>query len=50
MRYFILSIFLFSFSIAQIKDLSNPLPLDKNVIVDTLNNGLTYYIRKNSEP
>lgn len=31
-------------------DLSNPLPIDMNVKIGKLPNGLTYYIRKNTEP
>ena len=31
-------------------DLNNPLPVDPNVKIGTLKNGMTYYIRKNSKP
>ncbi len=31
-------------------DLSQPIPIDKNVKIGKLDNGLTYYIRKNSKP
>ncbi|RLD25176.1 MAG: insulinase family protein [Bacteroidetes bacterium] len=31
-------------------DLNNPLPVDPNVKVGTLKNGMTYYIRKNTKP
>ncbi len=46
-----LALILFSFipSIAQV-DLSQPLPVDKNVRIGKLSNGLTYYIRKNTKP
>lgn len=38
-----------STAVAQI-DLSAPIPIDPNVRVGKLSNGLTYYIRKNSKP
>ena len=31
-------------------DLNNPLPVDPNVKIGTLENGMTYYIRKNTKP
>jgi zinc protease len=31
-------------------DLNNPLPVDPNVKIGTLKNGMTYYIRKNTKP
>jgi zinc protease len=31
-------------------DLNNPLPVDHNVRIGTLENGMTYYIRKNTKP
>ena len=37
-------------SIAQEYNLSDKLPIDKNVRIGKLPNGLTYYIRKNSTP
>ena len=31
-------------------ELDNPLPIDKNIRIGVLDNGLTYYIRKNVKP
>ena len=31
-------------------DLNNPLPVDPDVRIGTLKNGMTYYIRKNTKP
>ncbi|MFH0865572.1 MAG: insulinase family protein [Bacteroidota bacterium] len=44
--------FLFSFSYGQkgITNLTDTLPVDPNVVIGKLDNGLTYYIRKNSKP
>ncbi len=39
-----------SFANAQQVDLSAPIPVDKNVKVGKLKNGLTYYIRENKKP
>ena len=48
---FTLSFFCLTFStIAQEYNLNDPLPVDKNVRIGKLPNGLTYYIRKNSQP
>lgn len=43
---------LFSFSYGQkgIADMKDTLPADPNVVIGKLDNGLTYYIRKNSKP
>lgn len=46
---FLLLLFFNCSSIAQFK-LTDPLPVDPNVKVGKLSNGLTYYIRKNSKP
>ena len=48
-----LFILLFCFTIsafAQEYKLTDPLPVDKNVRIGKLPNGLTYYLRKNSVP
>ncbi len=46
----VLLLFVFSFQgFAQI-NLSQPIPVDPNVKVGKLSNGLTYYIRKNAKP
>ncbi|MCY7349104.1 MAG: insulinase family protein, partial [Cytophagaceae bacterium] len=37
-------------ALAQTADLSTPIPFDPNTKKGTLPNGLTYYIRKNTEP
>ncbi len=44
--------FLLCFSYGQkgIKNLTDTLPVDTNVIIGKLDNGLTYYIRKNIKP
>jgi zinc protease len=44
--------FLFCFSYGQkgIQKLTDTLPVDTNVIIGKLDNGLTYYIRKNTKP
>ena len=36
--------------VAQLFDLNAKLPIDENVLVGKLDNGLTYYIRRNTEP
>src|SRR5687768_1440201 len=46
---FVLLGFFYSVSFAQYK-LTDPLPIDPNVKVGKLSNGLTYYIRKNVKP
>ena len=46
---FLLAVLLGLQSIAQI-NLSSPIPVDPNVKVGKLSNGLTYYIRKNTKP
>jgi zinc protease len=47
-----LFICLFSVSYGQkgITDLKDTLPVDPNIVIGKLDNGLTYYIRKNSKP
>jgi zinc protease len=46
----VLLLFVFSLQgFAQI-NLSQPIPVDPNVKVGKLSNGLTYYIRKNAKP
>ena len=47
--FFILSLLLASSINAQFK-LTDPIPVDPNVIIGKLPNGLTYYIRKNAKP
>lgn len=44
--------FMFCFSYGQkgVTNLTDTLPLDPNVVIGKLDNGLTYYIRKNSKP
>lgn len=44
--------FLFCFSYGQkgIKNFTDTLPVDTNVIIGKLDNGLTYYIRRNTKP
>ena len=51
-RTFILSLFAAASATAQAPAVSmtQPLPIDPKVVVGTLPNGLTYYIRKNSRP
>ncbi|MBD0353390.1 MAG: hypothetical protein ICV65_19775, partial [Flavisolibacter sp.] len=46
---FILIIFFSVQTFAQI-NLNAPLPVDPNVKIGKLSNGLTYYIRKNTKP
>jgi zinc protease len=46
---FILSLLFGSSIIAQFK-LNDPIPVDPNVKIGKLSNGLTYYIRKNTKP
>src|SRR5687768_15223805 len=46
---FVLLAFFYSVSFAQYK-LTDPLPIDPNVKIGKLSNGLTYYIRKNVKP
>ncbi|TGV02163.1 M16 family metallopeptidase [Flavivirga rizhaonensis] len=44
-------LYLWSFSlIAQIKDLSNHIPIDPTIKMGKLSNGLTYYIKHNAKP
>ncbi|MEG1498562.1 MAG: insulinase family protein [Bacteroidales bacterium] len=45
-----LAVFTLSFAQKGEVDLKQPLPIDKNVRVGTLSNGLKYYIRKNAKP
>ena len=50
LRLLILFIFIASSSVFAQKNLSDTLPVDPNVRVGKLSNGLTYYIRQNKKP
>jgi zinc protease len=50
-RYLVIFLWPLTLQIAIAQDeLNKPIPLDKNVIIRKLDNGLTYYIRKNTKP
>ena len=49
LKLLFLFLFFYSVSFSQYK-LSDPLPVDPNVKIGKLSNGLTYYIRKNVKP
>lgn len=43
-------LFVANFCLAQTTDLNRPIPIDPKVKIGKLDNGLTYYIQKNSKP
>ena len=47
--YVLLFISIYTFGQKAIP-LNQRIPLDKSVLIDTLDNGLTYYIKENKEP
>ena len=49
-RLFILFLFVFSSSLFAQQNLNDKLPVDPNVKIGKLSNGLTYYIRQNKKP
>jgi zinc protease len=49
-RFLLIGLFLPLFTTAQTIDPSKPLPMDAKVKIGKLSNGITYYIRQNSEP
>lgn len=49
-RIFILIFFVFPFVATAQPDLSQPVPVDPEVRIGKLSNGMTYYIRHNKEP
>ena len=48
--FILLGILIISFNIAAQADLTKASPLDPDIRIGKLNNGLTYFIRKNKEP
>lgn len=49
-KLLILALFLFVVSFLSAQDLNAPIPMDEAVRIGKLDNGLTYYLRKNSYP
>src|SRR5450432_3335473 len=49
-RLLVIFLFVFSSSIFAQQNLNDPLPVDPNVKIGKLSNGLTYYIRQNKKP